>query len=147
MHLNSLGDVERRLRLFWTRIDAEASVDFIQHDCEEDETNHWIERAWQAGPMNSNHHLQCDKMLLSALESMSKCRVFNPELSKSSQEEPCPITKPRMSLRDMTQAGMKNALKWQREEYDESHFPIPKLCQLDSDAWMGSNRWRHWKKK
>jgi len=136
VHLNSLGDVERRLRLFWTRIDAEASVDFIQHDCEEDETNHWIERAWQAGPMNSNHHLQCDRMLLSALESMSKCRVFNPELSKSSQEEPCPITKPRMSLRGMTQAGMKNALKWQREEYDESHFPIPKLCQLDSDAWM-----------
>eukprot|EP00984_Skeletonema_dohrnii_P024083 scaffold13197_cov100-Skeletonema_dohrnii-CCMP3373.AAC.4 len=75
-------------------------------------------------------------MFLSALESMSKCRVFNPELSKSSQEEPCPITKPRMSLRGMTQAGMKNALKWQREEYDESHFPIPKLCQLDSDAWM-----------
>ncbi len=135
LRLESLGDVERRLRLFWTRIDAEASVDLLQHDCEEDESNHWIESAWHAGPMNTNH-LQCDKIFLSALESMSKCPVFNPELSKSLRDEPCPITKPRTSLSDITQSGIKNALKWQREEYDESHFPTPTLCQLDSDAWM-----------
>jgi hypothetical protein len=135
LRLESIGDVERRLRLFWTRIDAEASADFLHHDCEDDETNHWIESAWQAGPMNSNH-LQCDKIFLSALESMSKCPVFNPELSKSLRDEPCPITKPRTSLRGMTQSGIKNALKWQREEYDESHFPTPTLSQLDSDAWM-----------
>eukprot|EP00986_Skeletonema_menzelii_P017734 scaffold21543_cov145-Skeletonema_menzelii.AAC.6 len=135
LELQSLGDVERRLRLFWTRVDAEASVDIFRHDFEGDETNHWIETAWQAGPMNSNH-IHCDKIFLSALESMSKCPVFNPELSKSLQDEPCPITKPQISLREMTQTGIKNALKWQREEYDESHFPMPKLCQLDSDAWM-----------
>lgn len=131
----SLGDVERRLRLFWTRIDAEASGDVLQHDSEEGDTDHWIEKAWQAGPMNSNGTIR-DKRLLSVLESMSKCPVFNPELSKSSRDEPCPITKPNISLREMTQSGMKNALKWQREQYDESHFPMPKLYQLDSDAWM-----------
>ncbi len=135
LQLESMGDVERRLRLFWTRVDAEASVDMLRHDYEEDETDHWIETAWQAGPMNSSH-IQCDKILLSVVESMSKCPVFNPELSKSLQDEPCPITMPQISLRGMTQAGIKNALKWQREEYDESHFPMPKLCELDSDAWM-----------
>jgi len=135
LQLESLGDVERRLRLYWTRVDAETSGDILQHDSEDGDTEHWIEKAWQAGPMNING-IQCDKMLLSALESMSKCPVFNPELSQSPREEPCPITKPKVSLREMIKTGMKNALKWQREEYDESHFPMPKLCQLDSDAWM-----------
>ncbi len=135
LQLDSLGDVERRLRLFWTRVDAEASGDILQPDSEDNDTDHWIEKAWQAGPTNSNG-IQCDRMLLCALESMSKCPVFNPELSKSSRDEPCPITMPNISLREMTQSGMKNALKWQRDEYDESHFPMPKLYQLDSDAWM-----------
>ncbi|KAL7450023.1 hypothetical protein ACHAWC_002894, partial [Mediolabrus comicus] len=133
--LQSLGDIERRLRLYWTRIDAEASVGNLQHESEETETTHWIEQAWQAGPKDTNHS-KCDKLFLSALESMSKCAVFHPELSKSLRDEPCPITRPNMSLRDIARSGIKNALKWQREHYNESHFPTPKLCQLDSDAWM-----------
>lgn len=133
--LQSLGDIERRLRLYWTRIDAEASVGNLQHENEETEANHWIEQAWQAGPKDTNHS-KCDKLFLSALESMSKCAVFHPELSKSLRDEPCPITRPNMSLRDIARSGIKNALKWQREQYNESHFPTPKLCQLDSDAWM-----------
>lgn len=133
--LQTLGDIERRLRLYWTRIDAEASVGNLQHESEETETTHWIEQAWQAGPKDTNHS-KCDKLFLSALESMSKCAVFHPELSKSLRDEPCPITRPNMSLRDIARSGIKNALKWQREHYNESHFPTPKLCQLDSDAWM-----------
>lgn len=136
--LQSLGVVERRLRLYWTRIDAETSREYLLNDDENNDTSDWIENAWQTGPMNINH-LERNKFFLDALESMSKCPVFHPELSKSLRDEPCPISKPRKSLRDITQSGIKNALKWQREHHDESYFPTPKLCQLGNESWMEIN--------
>ena len=135
IQMESLGDVERRLRLFWTRIDAEASADLSQNNHVEDEMSDWIDKAWEAGPKNISH-IECDKKFLSALEVMSKCPIFDPELSKSSKKEPCPITKPGMSLRVIIQSGMKNALKWQCNEYNEGYFPTPRSTQLDSDGWM-----------
>jgi hypothetical protein len=133
---NSLGELERRLRIYWTRIDAEASKRTASNASED--TDHaslaWIESTWQAGPNGCT-----DKGLTKALESMSKCRVYHPELSKSLWKEPCPSTRINQSLRDITQSGMKRALKWQRDEYGEGYFPMPRTWEVDSDKWMEVN--------
>lgn len=144
--IQSLGEVERRLRIYWSRIDAEASGGFSNESSANEQNLKstqlpWIEQAWQAGPNGSGmQHAECDKALLQALESMSKCRVFNPELSQPLWKEPCPYTRPGLSLLEITQSGMKCALKWQREEYNEDHFPVPRLWEVDDDdSWMEVN--------
>jgi len=148
--MQSLGEVERRLRIHWTRIDAEASGGMQCADGEStDEPNDnnaasslsWIERAWQAGPNGTGirNSTNRDGSLLRALESMSKCHVFHPELSRPSWKEPCPHTRPGVSLREMARSGMKAALKWQREEYEDGCLPMPKVWEVDEDGWMEVN--------
>ena len=143
--IEALGEVERRLRIYWTRIDAEASAssgEYSEHDAESESSSlPWIEQAWQAGPNGLlQSTAQCsDKSLIQALESMSKCHVFNPELSQHLWEEPCPYTRPNVTLLNMVQSGIKSALKWQREKYDEDSFPMPREWEVDDDGWMDVN--------
>ncbi|KAL9185972.1 hypothetical protein ACHAXT_005210 [Thalassiosira profunda] len=132
--VQALGEVERRLRVYWTRIDVEASRE-VSDDSSTTEQNElpWIEEVWQAGPSENTGF---DKSLVQALESMSKCRVHDPELSKPLSMEPCPVTRPGMSLREIAKSGMKRALKWQQKEYDDDFFPLPKSWEVDDDGWM-----------
>ena len=132
----ALNEVERRLRVFWTRIDAEACRG--ADDGTTAVALPWIEQAWQAGPngIAALPHLVRDGPLLrQALEAMAKCPVFAPELSKPTWQEPCPCTRPAMSLREMARAGMERAARWQREAYREGQFPMPKAGEVDDDAW------------
>jgi len=140
--INTLGEVERRLRIHWTRIDAEASGIRIEEEINESDESlpSWIEQAWQAGPNGTSDSALIDKSLLQALESMSKCPVFNPELSQPLYKEPCPYTRPNISLLQMVQSGIKNGLKWQRDKFTEGiHFPILRAWGVDTDDWMNVN--------
>jgi len=142
--INVLGEVERRLRIHWTRIDTEASGIRIEDELEESNEaspSSWIEEAWQAGPNGSKSgSASIDNSLLQALASMSKCPVFNPELSQPLYKEPCPYTRPNISLLQMVQSGIKNGLKWQRDKYTEGiDFPIPRAWEVDTDDWMNVN--------
>jgi len=137
--INTLGEVERRLRIHWTRIDAEASGIRIEEEINESDESlpsSWIEEAWQAGPNGTSDSASIDKSLLQALQSMSKCPVFNPELSQPLYKQPCPYTRPIISLLQMVQSGIKNGLKWQRDKYTEGNFPIPRAWEVDTDDWM-----------
>jgi len=138
--IHTLGEVECRLRIHWTRIDAEASGIRIEEEINESDESppsSWIEQAWQAGPNGTSENASIDKSLLQALASMSKCQVFNPELSQPLYKEPCPHTRPNISLLQMVQSGIKNGLKWQRDKYTEGiHFPIPRAWEVDTDDWM-----------
>ena len=147
--IEALGEVERRLCIYWARIDAEASASSREssehhhhHDAESESSSlPWIEQVWQAGPNGLNQFTsECsDKSLIQALESMSKCHVFNPELSRPLWETPCPYTRPNVTLIIMVQSGIKSALKWQREKYDEDSFPMPREWEVDDDSWMDVN--------
>lgn len=134
--IDTLGEVDRRLRVYWTRIDAEASGRGEQSD----ESLPWIEQAWQVGPNGSGiQNAEFDTTLLQALELMSKCQVFNPELCQPLQRAPCPCTRPGVSLLKMVQSGIKSALKWQRQDFDEDSFPMPNVAEMDDDVWMEVN--------
>mmetsp|Transcript_8190 Transcript_8190/g.17715 ORF Transcript_8190/g.17715 Transcript_8190/m.17715 type:complete len:508 (+) Transcript_8190:1-1524(+) len=149
--IQTLGEVERRLRIYWTRIDAEASVACTSNRilATNDQSSEsalslpWIEQAWQAGPTgnNSTNPSVCDsKLCRQALESMSKCHVFNPELSQPLWKAPCPYTRPGVSLLQMVTSGMKSALKWQQSDaYNENCFPMPRVGEVDDDTWMEVN--------
>ena len=138
--IKALGEVERRLRVYWTRIDAEASRAFISGGDTTTSSLPWIENAWQAGPNgNCNQRGECDKVLLHSLQHMSKCPVFHPELSKPTWAEPCPVTRPGISLHEITKSGLKLALKWMRENYQEDFFPMPRSWEVDDDGWMEVN--------
>ncbi|KAL7485017.1 hypothetical protein ACHAW6_010615 [Cyclotella cf. meneghiniana] len=137
----SMGEIERRLRLYWCRIDAEASGNLNGNSTDGAVTSRsWIEQTWQAGPNNDiSSDKARNKVLIEALQSMSKCPVFHPELSKSPHEEPCPYTRPGVSLHDMTHSGMRRALKWVRDEYSDASFPFPREWEVDDDSWMEVN--------
>jgi len=129
--IGSLGEVERRLRIYWTMIDAEATG-----KCDQTEIP-WIEQLWHVGPNGSQtQDIDCDQSLIKALESMAKCHVFNPELCKPLWKEPCPYTRPGLSLLEMTQSGMRKALDWQQREYNRVSFPVPRVWEVDDDSWM-----------
>ncbi|KAL3787060.1 hypothetical protein HJC23_011744 [Cyclotella cryptica] len=141
----SMGEVERRLRLYWCRIDAEATCcarrpkDGLESDSMNGKFS-WIEQAWQAGPNNDiSGDKTRNKLLIDALQSMSKCPVFHPELSKPPHEEPCPYSRPGISLHEMTHAGICRALKWVRDEYNDASFPLPREWEVDDDSWMEVN--------
>eukprot|EP00578_Thalassiosira_sp_NH16_P001032 CAMPEP_0181136178 /NCGR_PEP_ID=MMETSP1071-20121207/33045_1 /TAXON_ID=35127 /ORGANISM="Thalassiosira sp., Strain NH16" /LENGTH=1094 /DNA_ID=CAMNT_0023222871 /DNA_START=157 /DNA_END=3438 /DNA_ORIENTATION=+ len=143
--LGTMGDIERRLRIHWTRIDAEAARGWYNERFSDDMSSlPWIERAWRAGPngsYNGTQGAECNKSLLRAMESMSKCPVFDPELSKLIRMEPCPFTCQGVSLLEMAKSGMRRALTWQRDDNDEdlSSFPVPRAWEVDDDAWMEVN--------
>ncbi len=135
--IDTLGEVERRLRIYWTRVDVEASG-----GCEQDELSPlpWIEQAWKAGPNGSGiQNADFDATLLRALEPMSRCLVFNPELCQPLRKAPCPYSRPGVTLFEMVQSGIKSALKWQRLEFNEDSFPMPKATDLNDDGWMDVN--------
>ena len=137
--INTLGVVERRLRIYWTRIDAEANGRCERSDEPVDQHARlsWIEQAWAAGPNGDGiEHAQVDSTLLQALDVMSRCHVFNPELCQPLWKAPCPYTRPGLSLLQIVQLGMKNAIKWQREEFTEDLFPMPNASEIDDDVWM-----------
>ncbi|KAL7541223.1 hypothetical protein ACHAWF_006881 [Thalassiosira exigua] len=128
-----LSEAERRVRVHWTRIDAEArgggggegGVDAaedpeVNTDVDESDA-HWIERAWRAGP-NGVHR---DKTLVRTLEAMSRCPVYHPELSRPPREE----------LRDQIRSRMRKSTKWVRNDFDERCFPMPKMWEVDDDGW------------
>jgi len=132
--MQSLGEVERRIRIHWTRIDAEASGGYA------DGTFPWIEQIWQAGPNGTGvRNSKCHKSRLGALESMSKCRVFHPELALPLWKEPCPLTRPGVTLCEIVRSGMKKMLKWVRDEYGDNSFPMPRVWEVDDDGWMEVN--------
>jgi len=136
--IDSLGEVDRRLRIYWTRIDAEASGRYEQSD--KSTSLPWIEQAWMVGPNGSGiQNAEIDTTLLQALEPMSRCHVFNPELCQPLRKAPCPYTRPGVSLLEIVQSGVKSALKWQRQEFNEDSFPMPKTTELDDDGWMEVN--------
>jgi hypothetical protein len=137
--VQSIGDIERRLRIYWSRIDAEANI--TPHDKNSINTdtiysNSWIEQAWNAGPNNTTGNNQ---ILIDALQSMSKCPVFNPELSKNLCDEPCPYSRPGVSLYNMVHAGLLQGLKWARGEFDNTTFRFPREWEVDDDLWMEVN--------
>mmetsp|Transcript_12136 Transcript_12136/g.24978 ORF Transcript_12136/g.24978 Transcript_12136/m.24978 type:complete len:957 (-) Transcript_12136:161-3031(-) len=128
--LRALGDVERRLRIYWTRIDAEA---IWNNDFDTTSTSlSWIEKAWQAGPNEGEY----DKVLVQALQNMTKCLVFQPELSSHLWKEPCPITKPGLPLRSIVKSGLNVALQWIRDNHCEDSFQLPREWEVESDEWM-----------
>lgn len=131
--LQSMGEVERRLRIHWCRIDAEARPK-TSDDEPKDGATSWIEQTWRAGPNNKSNNIQSN-----ALQSMAKCHVFHPELSKSPNDEPCPNSRPGVSLHEMTQTGTKRALRWVRDEYSDEAFPFPREWEVDDDSWMEVN--------
>ena len=138
--ISTLGEVERRLRIYWTRIDAEASGIRSEENVDSSLVSPWIEQAWQAGPNGSGIQSGVsDKVLLQALESMSKCHVFNPELSQPLWKQPCPCTRSNILLHTMVQSGINSALKWQREKYTDDSFPMPRVWDVDDDNWMEVN--------
>jgi hypothetical protein len=128
--LSSMSDVERRVRLYWCRIDAEArstvssEVTFIR------DTTSWIEKTWRAGPNDKSERIHTD-----ALQQMSKCRVFDPELSKPPHEEPCPLSRSGVSLRNLVKSGINQALRWVDKECNQSSFSL-REWEVDEDAWM-----------
>jgi hypothetical protein len=127
--IDTLGEVERRLRIYWTMIDAEATGKCDQLP--------WIEHAWRGGPNGSKTQgIECDETLIEAIESMVKCNVFNPELCKPLWKEPCPYTRPGMTVLEMAQSGINDALNWQRRECSKDAFPFPRVWELDDDSWM-----------
>jgi hypothetical protein len=136
--IDSLGEVDRRLRIYWTRIDAEASGRYEQSD--KSSALPWIEQAWKVGPNGSGiQNAEIDTTLLQALEPMSRCHVFNPELCQPLRKAPCPYTRPGVSLLEIVRSGIKSALKWQRQEFNEDSFPMPKTTDMDDDSWMEVN--------
>ena len=129
--IDTLGEIERRLRIYWTMVDAEAAG-----KCDQTQLP-WIEQAWQVGPNSSQTpDFACDKSWLEALESMSKCHVFNPELCKPLWKEPCPYTRPGSSVCEMARSGIQSALNWHRKMYNHDYFPIPRAWEVDDDSWM-----------
>ena len=132
----SLGRVERRIRLYWTRIDTEAGrrkdYDVASQPAREDLP--WVEHTWQLGPNGAQS--SSEKLLVQALGDMSGTLVFEPELSASLWDEPCPLTRPGISLKKLVKSGMKASLKWQRTECDEYSFPIPGGWEIDDDSWV-----------
>ena len=135
----SLGRVERRIRLYWTRIDTEASrpKDYDVASQPARGIIPWIEQTWQLGPNGAQS--ASEKLLVQALGEMSRCHVFEPELSTSLWDEPCPITRPGISLSKLVQSGMKASLRWQREECNEYSFPMPGAWEVDDDSWVEVN--------
>jgi hypothetical protein len=134
--IKSLGVVERRLRIYWTRIDAEANGRSEQSD-DDLASLPWIEQAWVAGPNgNGVEHAQVDSSLLQALDAMSRCHVFNPELCHSLWKSPCPSTRPGVSLLQIVKLGMKHSSKLLREEFTEDMFPMPNAVDIDDYGWM-----------
>lgn len=127
--LQSMGDVERRLRIHWCKIDAEA----ISNDRQADAPS-WIEQNWQKGPNNN-----CNNSLSNALQTMCKCHVFHPELSKTPYEAPCPYSRPGVSLYEIAHSGMKQALRWTYDKYADGSFQCPREWELDDDSWMDVN--------
>lgn len=115
----SLGAVERRLCLHWTRINAEVGGGpqcadggaAAELKGVEEASLPWIERAWRASPNggggggDNNLAVSCDASMLQALECISKCPVFDPELSCPTADKPCPRTRPGMSLLDVAPVG------------------------------------------
>lgn len=67
---------------------------------------------------------------------MSRCHVFNPEFCQPLWKAPYPYTRPGVSLLQIIQLGIKNAIKWQREEFTEDFFPMPNALEIDDDGWM-----------
>jgi hypothetical protein len=129
--IHSLGEVERRLRIYWTMIDAEATG-----SCDQTQLP-WTEQVWHVGPNGGQmHDIDCDQSLIQALQSMAKCHVFNPELCKPLWKEPCPYTRPGLSLLEMAKSGMKKTLDWQQREYNRDSFPVPRVWEVDDDSWM-----------
>ncbi|KAL3772855.1 hypothetical protein ACHAWO_002685 [Cyclotella atomus] len=131
--MQSMGEVERRLRIHWCRIDAEARSNASIDGKPTNDATSWIEETWQAGPNGST-----DKILSDAIQCMSKCPVFHPELSKSPFEEPCPYSRPGVSLQVMVKSGIERALRFVSEEYDAA-FPFPREWEVDDDSWMEVN--------
>ena len=133
---DSLSGVERRIRLHWSRIDAEAGLENLSDVKSTDKVVNvsWIEQTWQSGPNNTS-----DKILSDAINSMSKCPVFHPELSKLSYDEPCPYSQPGVSLHKMTHLGIKRSIQWTRDSYTDSSFPLPREWELGDDSWMNVN--------
>ncbi|KAL7471157.1 hypothetical protein ACHAXS_011459 [Conticribra weissflogii] len=129
--LRALGDVERRLRIYWARIDSEA-IQKINFVTKTTTSLSWIENAWHAGPEDND----CDKVLIHALQKMSKCLVFQPELSGHLWKEPCPMTKPGLLLRSIVKSGLNVALKWIRDNHFEDHFHMPREWEIEDDQWM-----------
>jgi hypothetical protein len=135
--IDTLGEVERRLRIYWTRVDIEASGGCEQEDLP---PLPWIEQAWKAGPIGSGiQNVDFDASLLRAIEHMTRCLVFNPELCQPLRKAPCPYSRPGVTLFEMVQSGIKSALKWQRLKFNEDSFPMPKAIDLNDDGWMDVN--------
>ena len=133
--LQTISETERRVRIHWCRIDAEArtKTSFLIGNKSDGNKTSWIDDVWKTGPNNS------DKILSNAVQSMSKCLVFNPELSRPPHEVPCPYSRYGISLSDIVQSGLQQSLKWVNKEFTDISFPFPKECDIDDDVWMEVN--------
>ena len=125
-----MGDIEKRILLYWTRIDQECGGDGM-----------WIRQCWANGPNGPNgaavSQIGGEKnnrnKTKSSIEHLVACPVFNPEIKEN--RSLCPLSMINTSIHEQICMAIKSGKK-DNTMKNISSYEMPRAQDVDSDNWM-----------